>query len=184
MKEKSQLRQHLKFTFKNKFRSFLQKRRIGHLGKHVFLDKNIELLRFPKNISIQNNVIIKEGVRICSCNEHAKISIGCNTTVGYHTFIFSSTSISIGNDCLIAPFVYIVDSDHSIEKSKNINTQANQTAPIQIDDDVWIGTGAKILKGVKIGKGAVIAAGAIVKADVEPYSIMGGIPAKKISERK
>ena len=49
---------------------------------------------------------------------------------------------------------------------------------------MWIGTGAKILKGVHIGQGAVIASGALVKEDVAPYAIMGGIPAKKISERQ
>ncbi|NET30847.1 MAG: hypothetical protein F6K19_02435, partial [Cyanothece sp. SIO1E1] len=64
-----------------------------------------------------------------------------------------------------------------------INKQPNQTAAIEIGDDVWIGTGAKILKGVRIGIGAVIAAGALVKDDVEAYAIVGGIPAKKISER-
>ena len=49
---------------------------------------------------------------------------------------------------------------------------------------MWIGTGAKILKGVSIENGAVIAAGAIVKSDVKAYEIYGGIPAKKISDRK
>ena len=81
-------------------------------------------------------------------------------------------------------FVYIVDSDHNIEKEKRINEQPNNTAPVKIGNDVWIGTGAKILKGVTIENGAVIAAGAIVKSDVKAYEIHGGIPAKKISERK
>ena len=49
---------------------------------------------------------------------------------------------------------------------------------------MWIGTGAKILKGVSIENGAVIAAGAIVNSNVKAYEIYGGIPAKKISDRK
>ena len=85
---------------------------------------------------------------------------------------------------MIAPFVYIVDSNHEIAKGKLINQQVNKTAPIEIGNDVWISTGAKILKGIKIGNGAVIAAGAVVTQDVSPYSIYGGIPAKKIGERK
>ena len=97
---------------------------------------------------------------------------------------FASEKIEIGDDCLIAPFVYLVDSDHRIDRAEKINLQPNQTAPIFVGNDVWIGTGAKILKGVTIGDGAVIASGALVKDDVEPYSIVGGIPAKKISERK
>lgn len=184
MQMKSQVRQHTKFTATHKKRWEQAVKTLGHCGKDVFIDKNVEFMRFPKNISIKANAMIKEGARICSCNENAKILIGENTTFGYHSFLFASASIEIGDNCLIAPFVYIVDSDHQIERSQLINSQPNSTAPIKIGSDVWIGTGAKILKGVQIGDGAVIAAGAIVKDDVEPYAIVGGIPAKKIGERE
>jgi len=180
----SQLRKHLKFTWKNQWRALLQRNRIGFLGKKVFIDKNVELQRFPKNISIDNHAVLKEGSRICACNERAKITIGENTTVGFHSFIFASENITIGNDCLIAPFVYIVDSDHSAEKGKLINQQPNMTSSVKIGNDVWIGTGAKILKGTTIEDGAVIAAGAVVSGLVKSNEIFGGIPAKKISERK
>lgn len=181
--EKSQLRKHLKRTWSVRWRYWQNKQKIGKCGDNIFFEKNVALMRYPKNIFIDANVVVKEGAKICPCNPQATISIGENTTVGYHTFMFASEKIEIGNNCLIAPFVYLVDSDHSIDKSKRINQQPNQTAPITIEDDVWIGTGAKILKGVTIGRGAIIAAGAIVKDNVAPYSIMGGIPAKKISER-
>ncbi len=141
-------------------------------------------MRYPQNISLGEAMVIKAGARICACNERAIVRIGDRTTFGYHSFLFASEHIEIGSDCLIAPFVYLVDSDHSIDRSEKINLQPNQTAPISVGNDVWIGTGAKILKGVTIGDGAVIAAGALVKDNVEPYSIVGGIPAKKISERK
>lgn len=180
----NQLRKHLKFTLLHKIRQFTLRRKIDTLGKNVFIEKNVKILRFPKNVQIGNQVVLKEGARICSCNQNAKINIGENTTFGYHSFLFSSESIEIGNNCLIAPFVYIVDSDHNIEKEKLINEQPNSTAPVKIGNDVWIGTGAKILKGVSIENGAVIAAGAIVRNDVKAYEIHGGIPAKKISDRK
>ncbi len=140
-------------------------------------------MRYPKNISLGANMVLKSGARICACNERAVVSIGENTTFGYHSYLFASERIEIGSNCLIAPFVYLVDSDHTIARDQLINKQPNQTAAIEIGDDVWIGTGAKILKGVRIGTGAVIAAGALVKDDVEAYAIVGGIPAKKISER-
>jgi acetyltransferase-like isoleucine patch superfamily enzyme len=141
-------------------------------------------MRYPENIYIGNNVVIKEGAKICTCNENAKIHIGDNTTIGYHTFIFASDSITIGNDCLVAPFVYIVDSDHSIEKNALINEQPNINRPINIKADVWLATGAKILKGVTIEQGGVVAAGAVLSSNVAPYQIFAGIPAKKISDRK
>lgn len=180
---KSQLRKHLKWKLIHHWRLFLQKRRMGACGDGVYFEARSEIMRFPKNIFIKSNVVVKEGAKICACNKQSSIHIGENTTVGYHTFIFASEKIEIGDNCLIAPFVYLVDSDHQIEKNHLINQQPNVTAPIKIGNDVWIATGAKILKGVTIGDGAVIAAGAVVKEDVAPYAIVGGIPAKQISER-
>lgn len=184
MAQKSQLRKHLKWTIFHRYRYWKYSSKLGHCGEGVFFEKDVSIMRFPKNISLGDNMVVKSGARICACNETATVSIGKNTTFGYHTFLFASEKITIGNDCLIAPFVYLVDSDHSIDRGQNINLQPNITAPIYVGNDVWIGTGAKILKGVTVGDGAVIAAGALVKDDVEPYSIVGGIPAKKISERK
>ncbi len=180
----NQLRKNINYTWRVKFRQFIQKRRLGLLGSNVFIDKNVELLRFPKNIFIGENVVLKEGVRICSCNESAIVSIGRNTTIGYHNFIFASEKIEIGEDCLIAPFVYIVDSNHLIEKNKKINVQPNITAPVKIGNDVWVASNVTILKGITIGNGAVIAANSVVNKNVPAYEIWGGSPAKKIGERE
>lgn len=180
----NQLRKHLKFSVWNKLRAFYHSYRLGKLGNEVFIDKNVLLLRFPKNIFVGDEVVLKAGAQICSCNDQSTVKIGNRTTIGFYTFIYASEAIEIGNDCLIAPFVYIVDSDHSIEKEKRINLQPNLSMKVIIEDDVWIATGAKILKGVTVGKGSVIAAGAVVKEDVSPYSIVGGIPAKVIGSRE
>lgn len=182
--ENSQLRKHLRFTFKNKMRLFFAKQKLAFCGDAVFIDKNVEFQRFPKNITVENNVVVKEGTRICSCNKGAKISIGENTTVGFHNFIYASEEITIGNDCLIAPFVYIVDSNHQIKREKKINKQSNISAPIRIGNDVWIASSVTILKGVTIGDGAVIAANSVVNKDVPPYKIFGGSPAKEIGVRE
>ncbi len=180
---KNQLRKHLKWSLGNHWRYWRNKQRIGHCGEGVFFERDVQLMRFPKNISIADYVVLKSGAKLCACNATAHISIGKNTTIGYHTFFFASAKIVVGDDCMIAPFVYFVDSDHNIQRDQLMNQQGNITAPIKVGSDVWIGTGAKILKGVTIGDGAVVAAGALVKDDVAPYSIVGGVPAKKISER-
>nr|WP_267298284.1 acyltransferase [Parachryseolinea silvisoli] len=179
----SQLRKHLTFTWRHRWRAFWQRRRLGHLGRRVHIDKSVEFMRYPHNISVGNDVVVKEGARICSCNANAIVSIGDRTTVGYHTFIFASAKIVIGDDCLIAPFVYLVDSNHQMARGSRINEQPNETAPITIGRDVWIASNVTILKGVTIGDGAVIAANSVVNADVAPYAIYGGSPAKKIGER-
>jgi acetyltransferase-like isoleucine patch superfamily enzyme len=55
--------------------------------------------------------------------------------------------------------------------------------PIWIEDDVWIGTRAIVLKGVRLGRGSVVAAGAVVTHDVPAYSVVAGVPARVVSER-
>lgn len=56
--------------------------------------------------------------------------------------------------------------------------------PVEIGDDVWIGNRVIILPGVKIGKGCILASGSVITKDVEPYSVMGGVPAKLIRKRE
>lgn len=176
---------------KNNKRSFLDKAmsryyryKLGIKGRDVTFDANVHLMRFPKNINLAAGVYVKSGARLCPCNKTAKISIGSKTTIGYGTLIFASGNITIGADCMIAPNVYLVDSDHGVKLGASMNTQSNVIEPIVVEDDVWIGTGAVILKGSHISTGCVVAANSVVKGVLEPYSIYGGIPAKKIGERE
>ena len=76
------------------------------------------------------------------------------------------------------PFLYY-KSRGFIRKDYNLSLKH----PPIIEDDVWISSGAIILPGVRIGKGAIIAAGAVVTKDVEEYSVVAGVPAKKIKMR-
>lgn len=86
--------------------------------------------------------------------------------------------IEIGKDCTIGRDVVIRSYDgHTIEQKGYKISE-----PIMIEDHVWIGQGAQILKGVHIGKGAIIAAGAVVTKDVPAHTIVGGVPAKIIKE--
>lgn len=141
-------------------------------------------MRYPKNIFIDDEVVLKEGAHICACNAEAKVRIGARTTIGYHNFIFASAGIEIGEDCLIAPFVYIVDSNHSILRDRLINQQPNETAAISIGKGAWVASNVTILKGVQIGEGAVVAANSVVNSDIPPFEIWGGSPARKIGVRE
>ncbi|MBM2294566.1 acyltransferase [Sulfitobacter pseudonitzschiae] len=111
-------------------------------------------------------------------------SMGRNSYLGEYSVIGCNERIEIGRDVMIAQSVSIRDTDHVFSRTdKPMNQQGIITAPIIVEDNVWIGHGATVLKGVRIGTGSVIAAGAVVVRDVEPFSIVGGVPAKKISSR-
>jgi len=180
---KNSFRESLNYTIPVYFRLFINIIRLKSCGSKVFFDKNVTIMRYKKNVSIGSNCVLKEGVKICPCNANAKISIGKNTSIGYNTYIFASKNIEIGNDCMIAPFVYIVDSDHSIKKGINMNQQPNLVSPIKIGDDVWIGSHVTVLRGVTIENGAVIGTNSVVNKNVGKDEVFAGIPAKKIYSR-
>lgn len=179
----SGVRKYVSYSFWHSLRRWWQTRRLGKLGQDVYVEPNVRFLRHPENTRIGNRVILKEGVRICPTNPESTIEIGDWTTIGAHTFIYASYRISIGNNCLIAPFCYFVDSDHGIAEGKLIREQPMESLPITIGNDVWVGTGAVITRGVTIHDGAVIAARAVVTADVPTNAIVAGVPARILRYR-
>ena len=94
-----------------------------------------------------------------------------------------SEGINVGDDCPIAPGCTFVDHDHGTEVGKFMDRQGCPGMPIILEEDVWIGVNAVVLKGVKIGKGALIGAGAVVTHSVPSNEIWAGVPAKKIGTR-
>lgn len=107
------------------------------------------------------------------------ISIGEDTIIGEKATLDGRAPLTIGNHVDIASEVMIYNSEHDINNSKFTAI----TAPVTIDDYVFIGPRVIILAGVTIGKGAVIGAGAVVTKDVAPFTIVGGVPAKEIGIR-
>ena len=108
------------------------------------------------------------------------IIIGTDTIIGDHVFLDGRAPLVIGSHVDIASSVMIYNSEHDLENSDF----SARTALVEICDYAFIGPRAIILPGVKIGKGAVIAAGAVVAGDVSDFTIVGGVPAKVIGERK
>ena len=177
------VRQYAKFTLRHALRRYWVLRNVGTIGSDVYVDENVKVLRHPEKVSLGHRVMLKEGVRICPTRPEAAVEIGDWTTVGYHAFMFAKSTISIGSNCLIAPFCYFIDSDHGVVPERLIREQPMHTAPITIGSDVWLGTGVVVTKGVTIGNGAIVAAGSVVTKDIPPNSVFGGIPAQMIKNR-
>jgi acetyltransferase-like isoleucine patch superfamily enzyme len=108
-----------------------------------------------------------------------KLKIGKHTHINKGCFFDARAGINIGNNVSISHQVSLLTGGHDVNSSNFSGIYRS----ITIKDYVWIGVNATILQGVTIEEGAVIAAGAVVLNDVEPYSIVGGIPAKKIGKR-
>ena len=107
------------------------------------------------------------------------ISIGVHTHINRDCILDGRGGLTIGDSVSISYGVKILTGSHDCFK----NNFPGKYLPINIGNYVWIGAGATILNNVKVGDGAVIAAGAVVTKDVEPYTITGGVPAKKIGLR-
>ena len=123
---------------------------------------------------------MKESVKIQS---EGNIILDSGCSVGEYTVLNSLESIYIGKNVLIAQHCYIGDIEHIFsDRNTPIKQQSNKSDKVIIEDDVWLGCGVKVMSGVTIGKGSVIAAGAVVTKDVPPYTLYGGVPAKKIKD--
>jgi acetyltransferase-like isoleucine patch superfamily enzyme len=154
------------------------------IGSKSYIMYPSKIIRFPKNVSIGKNTIIKPNVEICACNENSKISIGDFVSVGHYTFIYSSKKISIGNRVMVAPFCYLVDSNHDVSIAKGGLNGLNLVEEIKINDDVWIGQNSTLIPGALMLNGSILGAKSLLNKKVNEYEIFAGIPAKLIKSRK
>jgi bifunctional N-acetylglucosamine-1-phosphate-uridyltransferase/glucosamine-1-phosphate-acetyltransferase GlmU-like protein len=112
------------------------------------------------------------------------LKVGDGSNIGPYNYIGCSGYIEIGKNVMIGPRVGIFAENHMHDRTDiPMREQGVKREFVRIEDDVWIATNSVILAGVTIGHGSVIAAGSVVTKDVEPYAVMGGVPARCIGSR-
>ena len=109
----------------------------------------------------------------------SNIKIGINSVINRNCYLDGRGGLTIGNNVSVSPEVHFITATHDAQ-NKNFAYTINS---VVVEDFVWVGTRATILPGVTLGKGCVIATGAVVSKNVDPYTIVGGVPAKKIGDR-
>ena len=176
--------------------------------EHIFMPLYATYLNKKNHCKIEGDAIIKH-----PCRFERNIAVGSrtylkNTDIGEGTYVGrynELVSTKIGKYCCLASHIIVVNATHPIKDYVSFhpafystNCQAGFTFVKEttfqefktvdgysciIGNDVWIGENVTIIAGVRIGDGAMIAAGAVVTKDVEPYTIVGGVPAKHIRKR-
>ncbi len=134
----------------------------------------------PGGISFGHDVCISDycyiGGENLTCGDHIFLSHNCH--------IESIAGLTLGNYVWIGQNSSILTLNHKFSDwSRPISAQGFEKAAVKIADDVWLGANVVVLPGVTIGRGAIVAAGAVVTKDVEPFAIVGGVPAKIIKYR-
>lgn len=135
------------------------------------------LLIKPFFRSIGNHTALRLHVDVKSPR---RISIGCYSTVNKHALLDGRGGLlSIGNCVDVAQDAQVWTLQHDYNSSDYRATGK----PVTIDDYAWIGARSIILPGVTIGRGAVVGAGAVVTKNVDPFTVVVGVPAKPIAKR-
>lgn len=185
-----------------------QKSKVGAIGKNSSLSLMADLRGNKKKVFIgENSTICKYA--ILEVDEFSlgetKIVIGDRTLISSFTILrthggtikigdgcfvnsfsalYGHGNLIIGDNCLIGPQVTIIPVNYGYkERNIPLRQQTPTMKGITIGDDVWIGAGVTILDGCTIGNGCIIGAGAVLTKSIEPYSIVAGVPAKKIGTR-
>jgi len=155
------------------------------LGHGVYIDEGSYLHACPNGITIGDNTIVMHGAVLHVYNfrdmPQSGIKIGKDCLIGEYSVIRGQGGVEIGDRVYTSPFTQIIAVNHVFDDPKRPFVEQGITAEgIVVEDDVWLGAGAVITDGVRVGKGAIVAAGAVVTKDVEPHTVVGGVPAKRI----
>jgi acetyltransferase-like isoleucine patch superfamily enzyme len=141
----------------------------------------IHSIRHPIYRHIYKIGLPKDSIIYCGCRffDPWGVKLGNHTIVGDHAFLDGRRGLTIGNNVNIGSEVRIYTLEHDPD-SPSFETKGG---PVVIKDWVYIGSRVTILPGVVIEEGAVVASGAVVAKNVEPWTVVGGVPAKFIRNR-
>jgi acetyltransferase-like isoleucine patch superfamily enzyme len=178
---------------------------LGRVGRGVVFGQGV-VLRHPHKIRLGDGVVVDDLVlldakgtsnrgielgrgvflgrgTILSCKD-GDIVLGDHTNLGFYCEVFSGSTVSVGHHGLFAAQAYLVGGGHEFEAAAAaVIDQPRTSRGIVLGDNVWLGTGAKVLDGVRVGSDVVVGANAVVNADLPSGVIAAGVPARVLRPR-
>lgn len=158
----------------------------ARVGRGLRLIRGIPRLSGYVRIELGDYVVMHGATEICGSKvfDEPVLRIGNHSHLGNNLLIMVAKRVDIGDHCLIANDVTIVDNDgHPTDPAKRLQylpPDPEDCREVIIGNNVWIGKGSTILKGVTVGDGAIVAAGSVVTKDVPPYTVVAGNPARVV----
>lgn len=164
----------------------------GHLlgpsgaGARLRLGRNVQFVGPSSHFALGAGVSLSGNNYLNANGTQGSIAIGERTHVDQFCVLYGQGGLRIGARCAIASGVIVYTQSNQYESAPEVDVieQPVVYAPVRIGDDVWIGAGAVILPGVCVGDHAVIGAGAVVRSDVPAWSVVAGVPARFVRDRR
>jgi len=169
-------------TAMDRIRAALWRLRGASLGEKTRVGRGCVIER-PWGLATGARVQIEHGAHIKLVDDHARITLGAATFIGFGSELDVELELHIGSHVLIAPGCFITDHSHHHAPDVPIDAQGTHSQTVRIGNDVWLGAHAVVLPGVTIGDGAIVGAGAVVTRDVPPRTIVAGVPARPLRLR-
>lgn len=170
----------------SRLRAAVLRLRGARIQGHVWL-RAVDIPRRHRNIVLSDGAALDRGVTLLvngSPTDEVAIEIGPRVYINRHAMLDACESIRIGADCMIGPFCYITDHDHTRGSDGRPATGPLRAGRVLIGEGCWLGAHVVVLKGVTIGPGAVIGAGSVVTKDIPAGVTAVGNPARVIASRE
>lgn len=166
-----------------RMRRSLAARRLGRLGRGASIGRGV-VWSAPANVVVGDAFGCADRCYLAADGGRIEIGHRVKLNMNVHVNAALGGRITIGDDVLVGPNVVLRASDHRFDDpGRAIAAQGHEAGVISIGPDVWLAANVTVVPGVTIGRGAVVGAGAVVTRDVPPYTIVGGVPARRIGQR-